>query len=321
MLPYVHILGLHLPMYSIMLAVGLAAFFALYGYYFRAEYRNDRITFNRLTFSVLLSIAALAVFAFVFDSLFHSISEGRLTFGGITWLGGVVGAFPAILLLTHLLVPRKKGYEPDVLDALIPGLAVAHGFGRVGCFFGGCCFGRATDSVFGVSFPEGSAAARLYPDTNGEGSLPVLPTQLFEAAFEFALFLILILISRKTKKYNTAIWSVAYGIFRFILEFFRGDDRGSAGFALSPAQLLSILLFIFGILVILLRSGLAFHRFGAKLGEWQEQSDALPIVPYGSVRGRHGDAETLRELHRLMDEGVITEEEYEKKKAEILERM
>ena len=321
MLPHIHLFGMHIPMYSVMLALGISLFLLLYFLSFRAEFHNDRVTFNRLTFCVLFSIAALGVFAFLFDSLFHSIEEGKLTAGGITWLGGVVGAFPTVLILTHRMVPKKRGYELEVLDSLIPGLAVAHALGRVGCFLGGCCFGKVTDSPLGISFPAGSTAAKLYPAGEGQGSLPVLPTQLFEAVFELIVFAALVIISRKTKKYNTAIWSVSYSVFRFTLEFFRGDDRGSTAFSVSPAQLLSVLLFVFGVLLILLRSGVALRSLAERLDEMKAASDALPIVPYSSVLGKESNAEKLRELHSLMEEGLITEEEYERKKAEILERM
>lgn len=321
MLPHVHVFGLHIPMYTLMLAVGLVFFFTLFVYYFRAEYRGDRVTFNRLTFSTCLSVVTLAITAFLFDTLFHSISEGVLTLGGITWLGGVVGAFPAVLIFTHLFVPKKRGYELDILDNLIPGVAIAHAFGRVGCFLGGCCFGRLTDSALGVSFPAGSPAAELYPGVDGGASLPVLPTQLFEAVFELILFVTLFFVSRKTRKYNTAIWSIAYGIFRFLLEFLRGDDRGSAVFSLSPAQILSIFLFVFGVLVLLLRRGLIFHRLTAVLEQWREQSDSLPILSYDEVSGSRVNSEILLELYRLKEKGIITEEEYEKKKSEISERI
>ena len=320
MLPHFHILGFGLPTYSVMLALGVAAFLILYALAYRQEYKTDRITFNRLTFAVLLSIVALAVFAFLFDSLFHSLKEGRLTLGGITWLGGVTGAFPAILLLCHLLVPKKRGYALDVLDSLVPGLALAHALGRVGCFLGGCCFGRVTTSPLGVVFPEGSLAERLYPDPLAEGSLPVLPTQLLEAGLELLLFAVLILLSRRTRRYNTAIWAISYAVCRFVLEFFRGDDRGSSALSISPAQVLSILLLLFGILVLLLRLGIAPKRLTARLAAWQSEADALPVTPYATAAVKE-HASRLRALHQLRKEGLITEEEYETKKKEILERL
>ena len=320
MLPSIHIFGFHLPMYTAMLVLGIALFLFLYFRAYRTEYKADRVPFHRMTFAALLSIAALGLFAFLFNSLFHSIEEGKLVLGGITWLGGVVGAFPAILILTHLLVPKKRGYALDVLDSLIPGVAVAHGLGRVGCFLGGCCFGKVTDSPLGVVFPEGSIAEKMYPNPVADGSLPVLPTQLIEAAFEILLFVALILISRRTKRYNTAIWSVAYAVFRFVLELWRGDDRGSAVLSLSPAQVLSILLFLFGILVILMRLGYAPRRLMARMDAWRAEADALPITPYAAVTTRE-TAERLRTLHALREEGLVTEEEYEAKRKEILERL
>lgn len=320
MLSHIHILGIVLPMYSLMLAIGVAAFLILYFFAYKQEYQTDRVTFNRLTFAVLLSIVALAVFAFFFDSLFHSLEEGKLVFGGITWLGGVAGAIPAILILTHLLVPKKRGYALSVLDSLMPGLAIAHGIGRLGCFFGGCCFGKVTASVFGIVFPEGSLAEKLYPNPLAEGSLPVLPTQLFEAVFELIIFAVLMLLSRRTRKYNTAIWSIAYAIFRFTLEFFRGDDRGSSALWLSPAQVLSILLFIFGVLALLMRLGYTPRKLAARMAEWQTKADALPITPYAAV-GVREHVERLRALQKMREENLITEEEYENKKKEILERL
>ena len=316
MLPHIHILGLSLPSYSLMLVLGFAAFFGLYLYFFRAELRSDRVSFNRLTLAVILSIATLAFSAYLFDGIFHSIEKGELSFGGITWLGGVLGGFPAILLLTHLLVPKKRGYALDALDCLIPGLAIAHGFGRLGCFLGGCCFGGVTDSPLGVVFPEGSVAAELYPNPAAEGSLPVLPTQLFEAGFELLLFTALILLSRKTKKYNTAVWSISYATFRFLLEFMRGDDRGSTALGISPSQLMSIALLLFGVGVVLMRLGIAPRRVKARLECWRSEADALPVTPYGAVKC----ADALRELHRLYEDGLISEEEYTEKKHEILER-
>lgn len=320
MLPHVHILGFRLPMYTAMLAVGIALFLLLYFLAFRQEYKTDRITFHRLTLAALLSIVALGVFAFLFNSLFHSLEEGRLVLGGITWLGGVAGAIPAILILTHLLVPKKRGYALGVLDALIPGMAIAHGIGRVGCFLGGCCFGKVTSSPLGVVFPEGSIAEGLYPNPVAEGSLPVLPTQLIEAVFELLLFTVLMLLSRRTRKYNTAIWSITYAVFRFVLELWRGDDRGSAALPLSPAQVLSILLFTFGVLVLLLRLGYAPRRLCARLDLWRAEADALPITPYAAVAVKE-NADRLRALQRLYEEGLVTEEEYKAKRKEILERL
>ena len=164
MLPHINFLGLPLPMYSTMVVLGyVAAIIYLKVYAFRRE-GVDRISQNRLMFVSLLSFAALALSALIFNSFFHSIKEGRLVVGGITWLGGVIGVIPAAFLLIHKFVPKDKGNAISRFSQMMPGLVVAHAFGRIGCFLGGCCYGEPTSSFLGVSFPAGSLAGKQYPD-------------------------------------------------------------------------------------------------------------------------------------------------------------
>ena len=322
MLRSIHILGFHIPMYSLMLALAILSFLLLFRASLKKERESDAVTYRRCLFVACLSVAAVGVSAFVLNSVFHSIEEGRIVIGGITWLGGVVGGIPACLLLAHWLVPKKRGYELDLLDGMMPGMVLAHGLGRLGCFFGGCCYGGVTDSPLGVVFPEGSPAAKTYPNADGTGSLPVYPTQLFEAAFEIVFFAVLMLLCRKEKKkYTTALWCIGYAVFRFALEFLRGDDRGATGFLLSPSQLMSILLFVFGILLLLYRLGIGFSGLRAKMAVWQSEADALPISVLAPARGQQSDTDLLRELYELKEKGIITEEEYEAKKKEILARI
>lgn len=317
MLRTIHFGGLHIPSYSLMLVCGLCAFFALLVWHFRPLLKEDRVTFNRLLFVSILSIACLGISAYFFNSLFHSIEEGKIVLGGITWLGGVVGAIASFLCLCHWLVPKKRGYEFETLSALMPGIALGHAFGRIGCFLGGCCYGRVSDSPLAVVYPVGSSAANLYPNADGTGSLPVLPIPLFEAAFELLLFITLMLLPRKAKKYSLAAYAVCYGIFRFVAEFYRGDSRGSVGGLVTPSQLMSILLILFGVLVFFEMKGILFKKLHRKRVLAQEAADALPITRLSASK----DADLLRELHALYKAGVITEEEYQTKKQEILDRM
>ena len=317
MLRSIEFLGFSIPSYFLMLILGLAAFIALFFIAFRSLYREDRVTYNRLLFVIILSVIGLGVFAFLFNSLFHSIEKGRLTFGGITWLGGACGAIATFLVLCHLIVPKKRGYEPETLSLLMPGLALGHAFGRVGCFLGGCCFGRVSDSPLAVVYPEGSYAARLYPNAEGTGSLPVLPIPLIEAAFELLLFAVMMLLPKRARKYSLPIYSVGYGIFRFVAEFYRGDERGSVGGFVTPSQLLSVALVLFGTVLLLEMSGVCFKKIHKRRLSVQAASDALPIV----CLDESDDMRLLRELHSLYRDGIISEDEYEAKKKEILERI
>ncbi len=311
MLPHIHIGFLTIPSYALMILVGLLAFVVVTILIVeKKEKAAQRIT-NRLLILSVFGFAVLALGAFLLNSLFHSIEKGRLILGGITWLGGVICALPVMPLLIHQFCPLVKGEALEYFNFLIPGMVLAHGIGRVGCFLGGCCYGARTDGIFGVSFPEGSLAAKMYPSPGG-GSLPVLPTQLFEAVFELLLFLVMLLLYRKLKKHFLETYAIGYGVFRFVLEFFRGDDRGATGFLLTPSQLMSILLILGGVLLILYHRGLIGKKLHAHMRSLKETRDTYDVLSDKDMLRR------LRELKMLLDEGVITQAEFETAKRKIL---
>ena len=222
-------------MYALMIVIGV-----IFGglYFFLVTLKEEKfsqLTLKRLLISIILSAICLVIGAALFDSLFHSIEEGRPVIGGITWLGGVVVAFPAFVFLSGLLIPDAKGRAMKFVSLLIPSIVLAHAFGRLGCFFGGCCYGKVTDSIFGVKFP--------FLDEK------VLPTQLFEAIFDLFLFTVMAVFRKKIRYHNFEIYFMSYGVFRFFIEFLRGDDRGATNSVFSPAQLLSIVIIVAGIII------------------------------------------------------------------------
>ena len=311
---------LKIPMYGLMIVLGgIACLIVMYALIFRREKVTSN-TFIRLFCVSIPGAIVLYASAYFFNGLFHSIEAGAWKFGGITWLGGVFGAFPAMVLLIHFFVPAAKGNALTYFSLIVPGIVIAHGIGRLGCFFAGCCYGGVTDSIFGVSFPAGSRAARLYPGGPNGGSLPLLPTQLFEAVFELALFLVMIIFYKKCRKHNIEIYFIAYGIFRFIMEFFRGDDRGSTGFFLTPAQLLCVVMWIEATLLILFKKKIIFKKLSRKCEVWQAeiQVEALRKRKEFSARVKVAKMEALRELKALYDDGIITEAEFEEKRTQLL---
>ncbi len=321
MLRVIHVLGIHIPMYSLLVAIGIIAFFVTYFLYVERGEKLDRFNSNRLLFVAALGIVMLGISAFILNSVFHSIEEGELVIGGITWLGGVVGAVPFTIFLIHKFVPRAKGNAVYYFSLLVPGLVIGHAFGRLGCFCAGCCYGARTDGIFGISFPDGSPAANQYPGGLNGSSLPVFPTQLFEAAFEFTLFIVLVVFRKKLKKYNLEIYLIAYGLFRFLLEFLRGDDRG--GFAVSfpsPSQLMCMLMFIGATFLILYRNKVVFKKLHAKCEVWQGEA-AIALQQPPKKKTETATIEAIKELHGMMEAGIISEEEFEEKKQELLKRL
>lgn len=323
MLPYLYIGEfIAIPMFMTMLILaGIAFILTMYFVLYKKEKVKNH-TFIRMLIISIVGMAILGFSAFFFNSLFHSIEEGELKIGGITWLGGVLVAFPCMLLLIHKFVPAAKGNALTYFSLLIPGLALAHGLGRLGCFCAGCCYGGPTDSIFGVCFPKGSHAAHVYPGVDGQ-SVPLLPTQLIEAVFEFSLFFIMIIFYKKLRKHNVELYCFAYGLFRFLMEFLRGDDRGSTGFFLTPSQFICVILWIWGVLLVLFKRGLIFKKLSKKCEIWRRNVKKEGDRQRKEARKQASldVMEALKELKELYDEEVITEAEYNEKKEKLLSKI
>ncbi len=171
--------------------------------------------------------------AVFFDALFKLNGKSGLSFNGMTFYGGMIGG---ICCMYILLRATKKSTQYSVrqwFDILTLPLIVFHFCGRVGCFLGGCCYGKATDSLFGVQFPDNQAAGIYH------GGAKCYPTQLFEAV---ALIITAAVVMRSREKFTVYLFS--YSVFRFLIEFFRGDYRGNAFLGMSPAQMISVIIFL-----------------------------------------------------------------------------
>lgn len=233
-------LFLNVHMYGIMISVGiLAAFAALHFYGKKVGLTQKLIDF------IFYTGVAVIVFGFFTSALFQSLydyiedpSKGFKITGDITFIGGLIGG--AVLFLIIYACYRKK--LDMKLSSALPTIAccitVGHGFGRVGCFFAGCCYGKETDFFLAVKFPK-------LPN-------PVHPTQLYEAAFLFLLFGVLSYLTLK-KKYRGgfAVYLCSYAVFRFLVEFIRDDHRGELVAGISPSQFWSIGMFLIGVIMFI----------------------------------------------------------------------
>ena len=173
----------------------------------------------------------------------------RIDQGGLMFYGGFI---LSVLVFAGWCFWKKE--RPlalgDLFCVVIP---LGHAFGRVGCFFYGCCYGRLSGSALAVSFPRGSPAwheqlsAGLISST-AQQSLPVLPTQLFEAAANLALFAALFLFFRRFRRGTMAFYLIGYALIRFGMEVLRGDPRAAVG-PFSISQTISLVLLVAGVLL------------------------------------------------------------------------
>lgn len=162
----------------------------------------------------------------------------KLWNGGLVFFGGFIGAVAASIVTLRIKnLPFFK-----TADTIAPGVALGHGIGRLGCFFAGCCYGRQCDLPIAVQFSHPDSLAPLH--------VPLHPTQIYMVAANLILFLILIFLQRRKRFHGMIFLSyiILYSVFRFIIEFFRGDFRGDVYFEfLSVSQGIGILAIVIAV--------------------------------------------------------------------------
>ncbi|MBQ4314215.1 MAG: prolipoprotein diacylglyceryl transferase [Lentisphaeria bacterium] len=205
---------------------------------------NDDTCSGVLLTAMIAGIAGARIFYVVqfFDHYRNNlISIIRIDQGGLVFYGGFLLAFVSIILYS-----RKTHLDPiRVLDVLSPAMALAHAFGRVGCYLNGCCFGKITSSFLGVTPPVGSVVEQL------SGPYPVYQVQLSEAGQNILLAILYCYMLRHVKRgVVISCFLIFYGTLRFFNEMMRGDNV--LFFHLTPAQWIGLLLVPAGL-------GLLFH--------------------------------------------------------------
>ncbi len=268
MLPDPLFLSVH--MYGIMVAIGILCTFIVLYMYSKIKKVDEKFT-DFVFYNGIASIVVGFISASVFQAFYDYIAELReystiaisqapiedksyteyiqewlelrgpkpefeldILGGSITFIGGLLGGILCFMILYFIFRRKYNTRLYEVVSIYPPCILIAHAFGRVGCFFAGCCYGKPTDSFLGVKFPGHSEA--------------VHPTQLYEAFFLFLLFAVCsYLLLKMNFKHNLSLYLIAYGIFRFLIEYLRDDDRGELVGKISPSQFWSLGMVVAGI--------------------------------------------------------------------------
>lgn len=163
------------------------------------------------------------------------------TFGGSVFYGGLIGSLVALLIYTK---HAKTINRPDTFDIYAVCIPLFHCFGRIGCFFGGCCFGIECK----IGFITNSNS--LNPVINGVRRFPV---QLLEAFLNLCIFALILTLFKKEKLRGNLIlvYLFIYGIVRFCTEFLRGDEIRGRVLCFSTSQWISLALIAFVVIRVL----------------------------------------------------------------------
>jgi phosphatidylglycerol---prolipoprotein diacylglyceryl transferase len=152
---------------------------------------------------------------------------------GFEFFGGIVTG----VLYFYYFCRKHSLDKKRVLDLITPAVPLAHAFGRLGCFMAGCCYGRdAPDLPWAVVFSD--------PNSLGPLNRPLHPTQLYEAVLLMILAVSILLAEKRiiaVPGRMISVYILGYTVIRFIVEYFRGDDRGFIPLInLSGTQVISI---------------------------------------------------------------------------------
>jgi phosphatidylglycerol:prolipoprotein diacylglycerol transferase len=195
-----------------------------------------------LDLGIIIIVAAIVgakvlLFAVDFDFYWsHPAEIFSLARSGGVFYGGLIAA----VLVSFWYLRRHAMPLWATCDVFAPGIALGHAIGRLGCLFAGCCYGRPTTLPWGIVFSDPFAASYVGTPLG----VHLHPTQLYEAGAELLILAVLLLSERRGRTYAGRtfwIYTLLYGVSRFIIEFFRGDERGSL-VGLSTSQFISAVL-------------------------------------------------------------------------------
>lgn len=234
MYPYVDLGVMKLSVFPIILVI--AIFSCIFVYVLSAKYDNYYF-FQIKGSSVYCMIGAGVVGKLLF--IFTRITTPNLNIferlDGFVFFGGLTGAIVGLYIYSK----RKWDRFFDLLDVYASILPLGQAIGRIGCYCNGCCYGK---------YYTGFLAVRYVID---EKETQVFPTWFIESIFCFVFFLCMF---RNSKNVHSggyaAIYLMEYSLFRFVIEFFRGDTLRGIWNGMSTSQYISILVFFMGMALL-----------------------------------------------------------------------
>lgn len=240
MLYKVNFFGLELYTYNVLIIVGIVVgmitFLKSSKAYLSENEQNDIIMILGfvLPISFISAILGNKIQHFTSIKCFYDIF---FTYTGMSFLCGLLGGAVSFSLFYRMIFKNFNRLFL-VLNCMTPSFIIGQMCGRLGCFLGGCCYGKPSKMIFALAYPYGSFPYSVY------GNQRLIPVQLLEI-----IMLLFILGSIKFIRISNCFmfYLKVYFAGRFVLEFLRGDDRGNYLFRyLSPSQCICIL----GLLII-----------------------------------------------------------------------
>lgn len=223
--------------YGLMIAIGVLCAYLVGEYRTKKQGLDPDHLFNLTICALVGGILGAKILFYIVEiksiianpKILLDVLHGFVVYGGI--VGGIISGY--------LYCKIKKLEFLRYFDLIMPSIALAQAFGRIGCLLAGCCYGRETDSAFHIVFHDSDFAP------NG---VPLIPTQIMSSVFNFAHFFLLIFLAKKVKAKGqvASLYLVFYSVGRFFIEFYRNDPRGNVDM-LSTSQFISLFILAAGL--------------------------------------------------------------------------
>jgi len=201
---------------------------------------NGNRIMDLLIWVIIAALVGAKALLFVVD--FKHFTNNWQDFTTLLRSGGVFygGLIAAIVVCIWQLRKHRLPLWPSA-DLFAPGIALGYMVGRLGCLMAGCCYGKPTSVAWAVTFTGPAANLNVGTPLN----VPLHPTQLYESAAGLVIFIALLVLEKRRGHFaGRTFWSFAflYAVLRFVIEFYRGDDRGLVFNYLSTSQFISVVL-------------------------------------------------------------------------------
>lgn len=229
--------------YGLMIGIGVVVALLVGDYRANKRGLNGDLIYGLTITTVILGFTAAKLLYIITEwQNFIANPKAFLSMSGFVVYGGIIGG----LLTIWGYCKWKKMDFYRYLDLMVVSVALAQGFGRLGCFLAGCCYGRPTDAFWGITFSHSDFAP------NG---IALIPTQLIMSAGDFLIaFLLIWFGKREYKKAQTmGLYLILYSVGRFFVEFLRNDERGAVG-SLSTSQFIAIFMLLLGLFMFFVLS-------------------------------------------------------------------
>jgi phosphatidylglycerol:prolipoprotein diacylglycerol transferase len=189
---------------------------------------------------IIAALVGAKALLFIID--FRHFTSSWQEFTTLLRSGGVFygGLIAAVVVCIYQLRKHKLPLWTSG-DLFAPGIALGYMVGRLGCLMAGCCYGKPTDVAWAITFTDPAANINVGTPLN----VPLHPTQIYESLAGLIILVLLLVLERRGRQFpGRTFWSfvLLYSISRFIIEFYRGDDRGFVMNTLSTSQFISIVL-------------------------------------------------------------------------------